>query len=356
MSQGRAGRWWIEATYNLACSVHDGEKLVLATMPPFSSAEVALRLSRHLGIPWVADLRDTWALDEILDYTTVLHRKRALAEMGRLLSSASLVIMNTPEAKAALLKAFPWMQDRNVTAITNGYDEEDFSREHTPRKDGKFRIVHSAGFLTLSEYRSRYRWLQSLLGGAVHGVDISTLSHLYLIKALDAWIREKPRVKEDVEVVFAGKASEADREIVMGTELESTIKFLGYVPHDQSVDLLCTADLLFLPWYNLPAGTRSTKVPGKLYEYMAARRPILGAVPDGDVRDFLTKCGTGFVCRPDDVAGMADIIERLYIAWKRGESLTQPNLEFVNQSERRAQTRVLANALNKVLKAERSAV
>ena len=86
-------------------------------------------------------------------------------------------------------------------------------------------------------------------------------------------------------------------------------RVLGYLPHDESVDLIRTADLLFLPMHDLPPGVRATIVPGKTYEYLASGTPILGAVPAGDARDFLLASGRAVVCDPDDVEGMSRAIE-----------------------------------------------
>jgi glycosyltransferase involved in cell wall biosynthesis len=70
-----------------------------------------------------------------------------------------------------------------------------------------------------------------------------------------------------------------------------------------------SADLLFLPMQKMPVGTRSGIVPGKTYEYLAAGRPILGAVPEGDTREILHAAGNAYVCEPDDVKAMARAIE-----------------------------------------------
>src|SRR3989442_6389430 len=58
----------------------------------------------------------------------------------------------------------------------------------------------------------------------------------------------------------------------------------------------------------LPPGRRATIVPGKTYEYLAAGRPILAAVPDGDARDLLERAGGAVLCRPRDVDAMAGLI------------------------------------------------
>ena len=78
--------------------------------------------------------------------------------------------------------------------------------------------------------------------------------------------------------------SDRDLDVVGGASIVETP---GYLAHDETVALLRSADLLFLPMHDLPEGRRATIVPGKTYEYLASRRLILAVVPDGDARDLL---------------------------------------------------------------------
>src|SRR5436305_16100 len=68
-------KWWIRAAGEASDRSINGAKLIFATMSPFSTAEVACRVARRHGIPWVADLRDPWALDEMQIYPSGLHRR-----------------------------------------------------------------------------------------------------------------------------------------------------------------------------------------------------------------------------------------------------------------------------------------
>ena len=74
--------WWIQSATEFGLRVADDEELIFATMSPFESGEVARRLSRRLGIPWVADLRDPWALDEMQVYPSLLHRRLEMRPHG----------------------------------------------------------------------------------------------------------------------------------------------------------------------------------------------------------------------------------------------------------------------------------
>jgi glycosyltransferase involved in cell wall biosynthesis len=68
---------------------------------------------------------------------------------------------------------------------------------------------------------------------------------------------------------------------------------------------MASADALFLPMHALPPGVSSTIFPGKAYEYLASGRPILAALPAGDVRDVLERAEWTVVCDPDDTDAIA---------------------------------------------------
>lgn len=335
-------RWWIDGAVEAGTAIGAGADVVLATMSPFATAEAALGLARWLGRPWVADLRDPWALDEMTIYPSALHRRRERARMRRQLRTAAAVVANTPEAARRVRRL---LGDRPpVVAIPNGFDADDFAGPPPePRADGVFRIVH-AGYLHtdlgLEQRRARVR---RQLGGAVPGVDILTRSHVHLLGAIERVLARAPSSRGRIELVLAGVLSDGDRDAARRFPF---VRFAGYLPHEATVALMRSADLLFLPMQNLPAGTRATIVPGKTYEYLAAERPILAAVPEGDARDLLLRAGTAHVCAPDDVEGMAAAIEAQLAG--RSELRARPPAEILARFERRALTAELAALLDSV--------
>jgi hypothetical protein len=72
-------------------------------------------------------------------------------------------------------------------------------------------------------------------------------------------------------------------------------------------------------------------------------------VPNGDARDFLSKCGTGFICSPDDIEGMIKIISNVYNSWRNNTITVHPNWEYINQFERKVQVKRLAHEFNKLI-------
>ena len=138
-------RWWISGAVEAGSQFGDAD-VVYSWMSPYDSAEAALRLSRSIGKPWVADLGDPWALDEMMVFPSGLHRLQELGRMRRLLASASAIIMSTPEAVLRVRETFPELASKPIVSIPNGFDANDFEEPVPVRDDGVFRIVHT-GYL-----------------------------------------------------------------------------------------------------------------------------------------------------------------------------------------------------------------
>src|SRR6266511_3607354 len=108
--------WWATSSYRLGLEVGTDVDLIYVWMQPYDSAEVGAALSKALRRPWVADLGDPWALDEMMVYPSALHRRAALRRMRKLLGTAAAIVMSTPEAVQRLSSQFPELTQRPVVA------------------------------------------------------------------------------------------------------------------------------------------------------------------------------------------------------------------------------------------------
>jgi glycosyltransferase involved in cell wall biosynthesis len=296
-------RWWVDESVRLALQVGSDADVVLTSCAPYETALAGMRVARELGKPWVADLEDPWALDEMRLHPSALHQALDMRRMRRALSSASAVVMAAPEAATRLRGAMPELAHRPVAGIPIGFEPDDFVAEASPRVPGVFRIVHTGSMHTdLGEEVRRTRRRRRVLGGTWPGLDILTRSHVFLVEAIEALLSADPALRGRIELVLAGALGPADSAVAAQHEF---VKVRGLLSHRETVGLMRSADLLFLPMHDLPEGTRAGLIPYKTYEYLGARRPILAAVPDGDVRDILTPLGSATLVRPADVDGMA---------------------------------------------------
>lgn len=341
-------RWWVRGAVETGRELGEID-LVLATMSPFESCAAAARLARSYGVPWVADLRDPWALDEMRVYTSRAHRRLERRRMRRSLASAAAIVMNTPEAAAQLVTAFPELGRRRVLAIPNGFDSSDFAETVAPAAAGAFRVVHTGDLHTAFGLRHRSAGLvRRLLGGTLGDVDILPRSHVFLLEAVDRLLERRPELRDGIEIHLAGGMDAADRAAIRtpGVVLHE------YVSHGEAIRLMQSADLLFLPMHAVPPPRRARIVPGKTYEYLASRRPILAAIPDGDARDLLGRAGSALLCRPADVACLERSLESQVDRKRAGDPPARPDEDVLAGFERRRLTAELAAALDAVLGAK----
>lgn len=339
--------WWQAGVAEVGRKVGRDVDVVYGSIVPYESGAAVARVAAELGKPWVADLQDPWALDEMWLYPTEIHRRVDLYRMRKVLRCADAVVMNTPEAAERVWKAFPELRSRLVVSIPNGFDNADFSSPVAARSDGKFRIVH-AGFLHTDEglRLRKVGWARRVLGGRYLSVDILTRSHVFLLEGLQQAVQADPSLATTVEVVLAGVTTETERAIA--SEAAVPVRPLGYVSHQETVELLRTADLLFLPMHDLPPGARAGLVPGKTYEYLASLTPILAAVPDGDANDLLASAGSAFLCRPADSAAMARVITAEVKRWREHGDPPRPKPEVLARYERRHLTERLARLFDRL--------
>jgi glycosyltransferase involved in cell wall biosynthesis len=217
----------------------------------------------------------------------------------------------------------------------------------SPRADDRFRLVHTGYLHTeLGRQLRQTRALRRVLRGSVPGLDILTRSHVFILEAIDHLFSRDRDAADLLEFDLAGVLTEPDREVAARSP---AVRLLGYKTHAESIDLIRTADLLFLPMQNLPPGVRATIVPGKTYEYLASGTPILAAVPEGDARDILTEAGNATLCRPDDVDGLTDALAEHLERFRSNAAPLRPNPAVVARFEYKHLARQLANVFDSVL-------
>ena len=107
----------------------------------------------------------------------------------------------------------------------------------------------------------------------------------------------------------------------------------------------CNAFLLILATSSTNIGNYS----GKLYEYLASNRPILGIVPPGGVAEqLIQKTRTG-ITSTGDVDAIADAVETLFQQWRLGVPDWNPNWDSIRQYTRRSLTNRLAAEFDRLV-------
>ena len=238
---------------------------VVTTGPPQSMHLIGRGLKRALGVRWIADFRDPWTemfYYKHLGLTAASDRRQHRLEQS-VLDEADAVISVTPLVQ----KDFQAKTRTPVVLITNGFDEEDFPELSAPDREIKFRLVHTGLF-------------------AADG------NPLNLWDALARRCAADPAFRARLEIRLAGKVDAAVTDAIRARGLGDNLVELGYLPHDETVREQRAADILLLPLRQEPEYAKV--LPGKIFEYLAARRPVLGiGQEDGAAAAVLRDAGAG---------------------------------------------------------------
>ena len=220
---------------------------MLTTSPPGSVHLIGAAVKKATGAKWVADLRDSIALHA---HRSSGGRRRAREAEGagrasRISSRARPTRSSRPPRRSPRRRAGSRPRGRVVT-IANGCDFDDFAGLEYTRGD-RFRLTHAGSFFGKRDPKP---FLQAL---ADSGLD-------------------------DVTVRFLGDFRPGDREFMESLGLGDRVELIDHVPRRESLRLQRDSDalLLLIP----EAGGRGRGVlSGKVFEYLAAERPVLAVVP-----------------------------------------------------------------------------
>jgi glycosyltransferase involved in cell wall biosynthesis len=316
---------------------------VITTLSPYACYRIGERLRAELGVPWIVDLRDPWALDGWRRYRSALHARWDLGHMRRALTGADFVIANVPEAARAFvaLGADP----ARTVVIPNGFDAEDFvGIAPSPRQDGRFRLVHmgtlhgvdaAAGFTANSLIVRRHRQIEPL-GRTGH----------YLLHALARLRMRVPDLRSRLVVALYGNVDASHQQLATQLGVADLIEHHGYVTHRAATAALLGADAVFVPLHGIPAGERALVVPGKLYEALASERAVLAALPPGDGCDLVQHLRAGRAVPPTDIDALGSALLELLEAHWRGAPVAGCARDRLQAFTRRHLTGLLAQVVH----------
>ena len=284
--------------------------VIVSTGPPQSMHLIARKVSLATGTPWVADFRDPWT--KIFYFKHLRLGKWAEKKHHKLeqmvLDDATAVVAVSPLVQ----QDFAEMTSTPVHLVTNGYDESDYVEEVA--QDGNFNVVHT-GLLTAE-------------GNPVE-----------LWKALGEKCTKDADFASKFRLVLAGKTDKKVLEDIKATGLDQYLTDYGYIDHDKAVLLQRSASILILPIREEPE-TKAI-LPGKLFEYLAARRPILGVgTSEGAMATVLQETGSGKIFDWSDSNAIAAQIDDVWSRFVSGKQ-TELNADIEKYSRRMTTKRMV---------------
>ncbi|WP_245897295.1 glycosyltransferase family 4 protein [Hymenobacter nivis] len=292
---------------------------VLTSSPPHSTQLIGLALQKRYGLRWLADMRDPWT--DIYYYKDLHHTPLAAWLDARyerqVLMRADAVLVTSPETERLFRTKVPGLAAGKIHVLPNGYDAPDFGQPSQPPADC-FRITHTG---TITELYH--------LGG--------------LLGALAGALKRHPAVP--VRLRFVGQVSAELRAQVSAAGLAGVTEYQSFVPHAASVAELLQATVLLMAIPDVPRNRGI--LPGKIFEYLAANKPVLCVGPAGsDADKLLQECGAGQALPYADAALMQETLDMLLHQWA-----INPNLDLPAASHGRYTRRALTKQLATIVRA-----
>jgi glycosyltransferase involved in cell wall biosynthesis len=327
---------------------------IYTSIGPASSVLLGARLKRRLGVPWIVDYRDPWTDDGMGMWPSRWHYRWECRQERRALETADAIVVVTPGMQAMMAARYPTLAHR-IHLIPNGFDRADFPACAPRPPDNLLRISYTGASIDY-DFRPEVVRVGALValwvarfGFRTEHYDLSTYSPLYLFRAVRDLLAREPQRAGRLELCFAGHFGPRNRALVQELGLQGIVRELGYVPHRDSVRVLMESDLLFISLPTPETGRRSYHYSGKLFEYLAAGRPILGAIPPGDARDLIERARAGWCVDPRDTGRLSCLIGELMDRKVAGTLRIDPDRQLIEEYDRRRLTGRLAAVLDAIV-------
>lgn len=265
-------RGWNYFAFRAACDIikKEGITKVITSTPPHSSQLIGLKLKKKLGIEWIADLRDPWT--DIFYYHLLKHTKLSSSIDRKyersVLKKADLIFTVSQKLKEIFISKDKAIDPGKIFMIPNGFDEDDFKNQGGYDPGREFVIGYTG---TMSDQYEPWVFLKAF-------------SNLVKQASGKVWLE------------ITGTISPAIIGYTESLGIRDYIRINPPVPHEDIPNLLVMKSALLLV---IPRVAHADLIlTGKLFEYLAARRPIILIGPEeGDAAAIVKECmaGSSFV-------------------------------------------------------------
>ncbi|MGD9855179.1 MAG: glycosyltransferase [Planctomycetaceae bacterium] len=306
---------------------------IVASGPPFTNLLVGAALSRKTGVPLVLDYRDEWDISNAYWENKRPGRLSSWVQrrmQRHAIRTAAAVVATTPASAQTLGGiAIESGSHAKSTYIYNGFDPADFPA--------------AADLSARTDY-----------GNGTHLFRLSFAGTLWELTSIEPFVEgvkrlaeKAPALAERLEIVLAGRRAGRQEEFIDRLSgLPCKVVRLGYLAHRDATRLMMTSDSLLLLLSDVPHAGRV--ISSKVFEYMAARRPIFAVSPEGDQSGVLHGHPGATVCSPRDPEQIADALAARLEEHRCGVSPCAANWDF-SRFERQTQTGQLARLLDELV-------
>ncbi|HTY38336.1 MAG TPA: glycosyltransferase [Bacteroidota bacterium] len=314
-----ARRFWIGSTVKALTRylrTHTVDALV-TNGPPHSSHMIGYHLKQKLNIPWLADFQDPWTQSDSYRRLMLNPVSKAIHEAmeQRVFRRADKITVCSQSWKRDL----ELLGASNVGVIFWGYDQDDTACAARPRSP-KFTMSHYGRL----------------------GPDRSASAFW---DALSDLVRNHPTFGRDLEINLAGFIGQETRDGIARRGLGSHVKFPGHIGRETALEGMRQSQVLLLIINDEP--NAEGRLPGKLFEYLASRRPILIIGPErSEASNIIREVRAGWSCTHGDHDAIKSKLLHIYDRYLRND--LPDNSDSIEQYSNHNTTRTLARCLDSI--------
>jgi glycosyltransferase involved in cell wall biosynthesis len=248
---------------------------IVTTSPPESTHLVGLLVGSRRPA-WIADFRDGWCYEPWREpFPTSLQRKadawleRRVAQAADIAVGATLPIAEDLEKRLVSRAAY----------IPNGWDPAAVPQVQSAIASDGVRLVYTGTLSIVRDPRPLFR--------ALH-------------------IVRQESGGEHLRLVHAGRLTTTERRLIEACGVEDAVEHLGTLDRAHAVALQRSADALVLV-----TSRSASEATSKIFEYIAAGRPIVALAENNEASRIVRETNTGVTVPPDDVDAIAAALRRV---------------------------------------------
>ncbi len=283
--------------------------VIYSSAPPWTGQLVAAGLHAMLKRPWVADFRDPWSRAPWRGDKYRFEMRAAAVLERHVIRRADHILFVAQANRDDFASHYGPEIGAKLHVVPNGCDPSEFDSIERPHVDPNdtFVLLHAG----------------SLYAGR---------TPMPVIRAVAEAARRGIIDPDRFRLRFLGQVGAFDvRDAARQLGIERVIEVIARVPRQQSLTAIASAHALLL----LQPG-HTVSVPGKLYEYLAAGRPILAIAEESETAEIVRSSGIGVSVRPDDEARIVDALASVIAMAKT--DVPRPARELFDGMSRAAET------------------
>ncbi|PKV51592.1 glycosyltransferase involved in cell wall biosynthesis [Aquimarina sp. MAR_2010_214] len=309
-----ARRFWVKPSVKYLKKYLSENKIdtIVTTGPPHSIHLIGKELKQQTGVKWFADFRDPWTTIGYHDKLKLTKRsmQKHISMEKEVLSTADHIVVTSFTTQ----NEFKEITDTPISVITNGYDKESIPETIL---DTKFTISH----------------IGSLLSGR---------NPENLWKALCDLTKENKAFSEAFQLQLVGAVSNDVLSSIREAGLSDFLELKGYVSHIDAIKIQRSSQVLLL----IEIDSKDTRciIPGKLFEYMVSKRPLIAIGPkDADISKIIKETNSGVFFEYQEYEKIKVQILEYFVQFQKGTLAS--HVIGVGKYSRRELTRVMAEIL-----------